>query len=65
MLTLFNNYGPFNGNQTDGSFTLNPDSWHKKYHMIFLDNPVDVGLCSINTFLGYHFLNIFLHHEII
>lgn len=42
IFNLFN-AGPFNGNQSAGSYTLNPFSWHRKYHMIHLDNPVDVG----------------------
>lgn len=37
------NYGPYLGNDTNENYTDNPFSWHKKYHTIFLDNPVDVG----------------------
>lgn len=43
MLDAIFHHGPFIGNETAGTFQLNPFSWHKKYHMIYLDNPVGVG----------------------
>lgn len=43
FFSVFGQNGPYIGSANGDNYTLNPHSWHKKYNMIYIDNPVEVG----------------------
>ncbi|XP_043288503.1 venom serine carboxypeptidase-like [Venturia canescens] len=53
MLSLFTENGPIYIDEDDASVNIRRLSWHKTYHVIYIDSPVGSGFSYTNSEEGY------------